>query len=99
VLRGNVISTHLTRYFISKLSPSLAYLNVMDNCLGIGGIDVASADPIALVAPPGVHSTKSCNVLCVWGGVDGFCFSDRQQYPGSLLQDLGITWRIITGCP
>lgn len=55
----NVISTHLTRYFISKLSPSLAYLNVMYNCSGNSGIDVAPADPIALGAPPGVHSTKS----------------------------------------
>jgi len=47
-----VISTHLTRFFISKLSPSLAYLNVMDNCLGIGDIDVAPADPIALGGSP-----------------------------------------------
>lgn len=70
----------------------------MDNCLGIGGIDVGTADPISWVAPLGVHSTKSCNV-CVCSRGDGFCFSDRHQFPDFLLQDLGITWLIIAVGP
>jgi hypothetical protein len=75
---GCVISTHLTRYFISKLSPSLAYLKVMDNCLGIGGVDVVPADPIALGAHSDVHSTKSCNVFVFWGegGMDSVFLTD-----------------------
>jgi hypothetical protein len=67
VCGGNVISTHLTRYFISKLSPSLAYLNVMDNCLGIGGIDVALADPLALGLPQ-VYTVLRVVMCCVLEG-------------------------------
>jgi hypothetical protein len=48
----------------------------MDNCLGISGIDVAPADPILLGAHPGVHSTKSCNVLCSGGGMDSVFLTD-----------------------
>ena len=33
------------------------------------------------------------------GGGDRFCSFNRQQYPGSLSQDMGVTWLIITGGP